>query len=112
MHLDIVYKAFVGVLAALVIIGSGLGVTTAFSQSVAADNYMESVSKAILESNYSTTVIDACVDEAQTYGYTLEVYVYPAAKAGMKSYAEVKLTYYFEIPLFGIRQEKIQNKII
>ena len=112
MHLDIVYKAFVGVLAALVIIGSGLGVTTAFSQSVAADNYVEAVSKTIVESNYNTTVIDNCIDEAQTYGYTLEVTVYPSAKVGMKSYAEVKLTYYFEIPLFGIRQEKVQIKTI
>lgn len=112
MHLDIVYKAFVGVMAALVIVGSGLGVTTAFSQSVAADNYMESVSKAIVESNYNTKVIDKCVEEAQLHGYTLVVNVYPAVKAGMKSYAEVRFTYYFEIPLFGIRQEKNQNKII
>lgn len=112
MHLDIVYKAFVGVLSALVIIGSGLGVTTAFSQSVAADNYMESVSKAIVESNFNTNVINQCVTEAQTHGYTLVVNVHPASKAGVKSYAEVRFTYYFEIPLFGIRQQKIQNKII
>ena len=51
MHLDIVWKAFVGVLAAVVIIGSGLGVTMAFSHAVAADNYMESVSKKICEVN-------------------------------------------------------------
>lgn len=112
MHLDIVYKAFVGVLVAIVIIGSGLGVTTAFSQSVAADNYMEAVSKTILESNYNTTVINQCINEAQGHGYTLMVNVYPSAKAGMKSYAEVSFTYYFEIPLFGIKQQKIQTKII
>lgn len=112
MHFDIVFKAFVAVLAALVIIGCGVGVTTGFSQSVAADNYMESVSKIIVESNYNEDVIDALVREAGENGYVLDVTVQAASKAGVKSYATVTLTYYFEIKLFGIRQEKIQTKII
>lgn len=112
MHLDIVYKAFVGVLAAIVIIGSGLGVTTGFSQAVAADNYMESVSKVIVESNYNQTIIDKCIQEASENGYTLEVELQPAAKAGVKTYAEIRLTYYFEIQLFHIRQQKVQTKIV
>lgn len=112
MHLDIVFKTFVGVLAAIVIIGSGLGVTTGFSQAVAADNYMEAVSKVIVESNFNQTVIDMCKQEAAENGYVLEVITSPAAKAGVKTYAEVELTYYFEIKLFNIRQEKIQKKII
>ena len=61
MNLDIVFKAFVGVLAAVIIIGSGLGVTAGFSQTVAADNYMESVAKTIVESNYSPAVISSCI---------------------------------------------------
>ena len=112
MHLDIAFKTFVGVLAAIVIIGSGLGVITGFSKAVAADNYMESVSKVIVESNYSETVIDQCKLDAAENGYVLEVNVEHAAKAGVKSYAEIELTYYFEIRLFNIRQEKIQKKII
>jgi len=112
MHLEIVYKAFVGVLAVTVIIGSGLGVTTGFSQAVAADNYMESVSKAIVESNYSEAVIDLCQEEATSNGYILEIDVERASKAGVKSYAKVKFTYYFEIPLFGIKQQKVQTKIL
>ena len=112
MHLDIAFKTFVAVLAAIVIIGSGLGVTTGFSQAVAADNYMEAVSKVIVESNFSQTVIDQCKQDATENGYVLEVTVSDASKAGVKSYAEVKLTYYFEIALFNIRQEKIQKKII
>lgn len=112
MHLDIVYKAFVGVLAAVVIIGSGLGVTSGFVQAVAADNYMESISKVIVESNFNETVIDKCQKEAEGNGYTLEVDVERALKAGVKSYAKVQLTYYFEIPLFGIKQQKVQTKIL
>lgn len=112
MHLDIVFKAFVGMLAALVIVGCGVGVTTGFSQSVAADNYMESVSKIIVESNYNENVIAACMDEAEENGYILEVEVQAASKAGVKTYAKVTLTYYFEIRLFGIKQQKIQTKII
>ena len=112
MHLDIVFKAFVGILAAVVIIGSGLGVVSAFSQAVAADNYMETVSKVIVESNYNESVINKCRTEAASNGYTLVVNVSLSGKAGVKSYATVKLTYYFEIPLFGIRQEKTQIKTI
>ncbi len=112
MHLDIAFKTFVGLLSAIVIIGSGLGVTTGFSRAVAADNYMESVSKIILESNFSPTVIEQCKQEAIDNGYELEVNIKDAIKEGVKSYAEVELTYYFEIALFNIRQEKIQKKII
>ena len=112
MHLDIVWKAFVGVLAAVVIIGSGLGVTTAFSQAVAADNYMESVSKVIMESNYNAKVIDACVQEAEANGYVLDVRVQNASKVGVKQYAQISLTYYFEIQLLGLKQEKVQIKIV
>lgn len=112
MHLDMVFKAFVGMLAAVVIIGSGLGVVGGFSQAVAADNYMETVSKVIIESNYSEDVINNCMDEAAQNGYALQVDVVRSVKAGVKSYATVRLSYYFEIPLFGIRQEKIQIKLI
>lgn len=112
MHFDIVFKAFVGVLVAIVIIGSGIGVTTAFSQNVAADNYMEAVSKVIVESNYNRNVIEDCIREAKNNGYSLDVHVQPASKAGVKHYAQIRFTYYFEIPLFGLKQEKVQIKII
>lgn len=112
MHLDIVFKAFVGILVAVVMIGSGLGVISAFSQAVAVDNYMETVAKVITESNFNQTVIDNCMSEASSNGYNLVVHVTPAAKAGVKSVATVKLTYYFEIPIFGIRQKKVQIKTI
>lgn len=112
MHLDMVFKAFVGILAAVVIIGSGLGVVSGFSQAVTADNYLESVSKVIVESNYHADVISNCMDEAALNGYTLQVDVTRSAKAGVRSYATIQLTYYFEIPLFGIREEKMQIKLI
>ena len=112
MHLDIAFKAFVGVLAAVIIIGSGLGVTTGFSQTVAADNYMESVSKVIVESNYNTEVIGKCIQEAADNGYVLEVDIQGATKPGVKNYAKITLTYYFEIQLFGLKQQKIQTKLV
>ena len=112
MHLDIAFKAFIGVLSAVIIIGSGLGVTTGFSQTVAADNYMEAVSKVIVESNYSPSVINQCIQEAAENDYVLTVELQDAIKAGVKNYAKITLTYYFEIRLFGLRQQKIQIKII
>ena len=112
MHLDMVFKAFVGILAAVVIIGSGLGVVSGFSQAVAADNYLESVAKVILESNYNSSVIASCIEEANVNGYHLQVDVARSVKAGARSYATITLKYYFEIALFGIKQEKVQMKII
>lgn len=112
MHLDIIFKSFVAILASIVIIGSGLGVTTGFSRAVAADNYMGSVAKVIVESNYNSNVIDSLKQEAAENGYTLEVTVQPATKAGVKTYAKIKLIYYFEIKLFHIKQQKVQMKIV
>ena len=112
MHLDMVFKAFVGILAAVVIIGSGLGVVSGFSQAVAADNYLETMAKVIIESNYNPLVINSCINEATANGYFLDVDVVRSTRAGIRSYATIKLKYYFEIALFGIKQEKIQTKII
>lgn len=112
MHLDIVFKTFVAILASVVIMGSGLGVTTGFSQAVASDNYMEAVSKVIVESNFNANVIEKCKQQASENGYVLEVTVQEATKAGVKSYAQITLTYYFEIKLFNIKQQKVQTKIV
>ena len=112
MHLDIAFKTFVGLFAAIVMIGSGLGVITGFSKAVAAENYMESISKVIVESNFNTMVIDKCEIDATKRGYILEVNVKEMEKLGVKKSAELKLNYYFEIPLFGIKQEKVQWKVL
>ena len=112
MHLDMIFKAFVGILVAVVIIGSGLGVINAFSQNVAVDNYMETVAKVIIESNYNQNVINSCISEAASNGYILMVTVDGSERVGVRNYATIKLTYYFEIPLFGIRQKKIQIKTV
>ena len=112
MHLDIAFKGFIGVLIAVIIIGSGLGVTTGFAQAVAADNYMESVSKVIVESNFNPNVISQCMEEAAENEYVLDVELQEATKAGVKTYGKITLTYYFEIKLFGLRQQKVQSKIV
>lgn len=112
MHLDMAFKAFIGIMVAVILIGSGLGVIGGFSQVVVADNYLETVSKVIVESNYNVDVITKCTNEAKLNGYVLQVEVVRSVKAGVKSYATIQLTYYFEIPLFGIKQKKTQIKII
>ena len=111
MHLDIIFKTFVGVLVAVMITSTGLAVITGFSKSVAANNYMESVSKVIVESNYAPNVINACIMEATDNGYSLDVKVERARKAGVKVYAEIALSYCFEIKLLGIKQNRILKKI-
>ena len=112
MHLDIVFKAFVGMFAAIIIVGCGLGVVNGFSQSIAVDNYFEAVSKVIVESNFNAHVIESCKQDALDNGFELMVEVYQASKAGVKTYARIELKYDFEISLFGLKQEKIQVKIV
>lgn len=110
--MDVLYKVFIGVLGAVVLVGCGLGVTSGFASAVASDNYMESVAKVIVDSNYNENVIETCKAEALENGYVLTVNVQGSNKNGVKKCAEIELKYYFEIKLFGIKEEKVQKKVI
>lgn len=110
--MDIVYKVTVAVLCAVVLASGGYALMMSHSNDIAANNYFETVTQTIVESDYNDDVIAMCIDEAKSYGFTLEVYVHGNKMHGTNKYAEITLTYTSEIKLFGVSVGKTKQKII
>lgn len=110
--METVFKGFLTVIIAVIIAGSGLAVTAGFAAASASNDYIESVSKIIVESNYNETVIASCMKEAKDNDHELTVTVLGGTKPGSKRYARIELKYNFEIRLLGIKQEKERLKIV
>ena len=107
-----VFKAFIVVLSSLFMVVSGFSVAVGFGDSIAANNYMESVSNLIIESYYNDEVIEACVQDAAVHGYELSVSVEGKNKPGTARYMRIELTYDFELKLFGYSQKKSLTKVL
>lgn len=110
--MSVVFKAFIAILSALMIVVSGFCVTQGFSASVAANNYMEQVSLLIVESYYNDAVITECIEDASEKGYTLSVTVEGETKPGCAKYMKIRMTYDFELKLFGYKQAKSIMKVL
>ena len=76
------------------------------------DYYFDSVTEAIVESNYNQDAIDECCAEALANGYVLEVTAYGGDVPGAQKYAEFVLRYNFEIRLIGLNLPKIKEKVL
>lgn len=88
-----------------------IAVSNASMTVAAAKEYKADVIAEIENSNFNPNVIAACIAQAQTAGYELQVLnsVYDA-EHDIQS-AEVILTYSYEIPLFGIAETKTTRGI-
>lgn len=110
--MDIIYKVLVTILSTIVLLAGGYAITMNISNDIAVNNYFETVTQTIIESDYNQTVIDQCIDDAASNGYELTVEVYGADTFGVKKYADIKITYVSEIKLFGISSTKVKQKVI
>ena len=110
--MDVIGKVLVACIGAILLVMSGVSVTMGNTDETAANQYLESVSKVVLESNYNTDVIEACKEEAADNGYTLEVVVYGSSTPGKAQYANVTLTYTYSLKLFGYETTKTVGKIL
>lgn len=110
--MDIVYKVTVAVLCAVILAAGGYALLMSHSEDIAVNNYFESVTQTIIESDYSDDVIRACMDEAKTHGFDLTVDVHGNQVHGINKYAEITMKYTSEIKLFGVSVEKTKQKII
>ena len=97
---------------AVILLVSGIAVSLGFADAEASNNYIDSVSMVIMESNYNQEVIDACKTEASENGYELIVVVEGDDKPGHKRYAQVTLKYDFKLGFFKISREKTRTKIV
>lgn len=110
--MDAVFKMAIGAISAIVLLVSGIAVTLGFVDAEASNNYIDSVSKVIAESNFSDEVINECIDEAARNGYELTVAVEGSSRPGSYKYAKLVLKYDFELGFFKIEREKTRSKII
>lgn len=107
-----ILKSVIAIFLIIIIAASGVGVVSANNESIAAGEYLEEVAIVISESNYSTSVIQECIEEAVQNGYTLTVDMTGAGEPGMKRYAEVTLAYSYDMKLFGVSDAKVKKKIV
>ncbi len=99
--------------AVIVLIASlGISIISANGDITAAGNYMQQAIAVISESNYSEEVISQCEKEAEQNGYVLEVEVYKSTVYAERRYAMVRMRYPYRIPVLGILQWKVKEKII
>lgn len=110
--MDVIGKVLVGCIAAILLVMSGASVTMGNTDEVAANQYIDSVAKIIVESNYNSEIIADCIDKAEESGYTLSVQVHGTVAPGVKQYAEIELIYSYSLKLFGFSKDKTISKIV
>lgn len=110
--MDIIYKVLAGVISALVLMFGGYAIIIALSTEISVNNYFETVTQTIVESDYNEDVIATCIENADSYGYELSVEVHGTDVYGVKKYADIRLKYTSELRLFGISIDKEKQKVI
>lgn len=110
--MDIVYKVFISIFSIIILFVVGFSIVLSCTGEAQVNNYFESVSKVIMESNFNDDVIDMCKEEAADKGHELIVDVYGSGNAGSSKYAEVTLKYKYSIKLFNISLDMTKRKVI
>lgn len=110
--MDIVFKTVAALLSAMVIFAGGTALAVSNAAESDTNNYFESVSECITESNYSDRVIRSLKEDAREKGHSLEVTVYEKGIAGEKKYADIRLDYTYRVDLFGISIPKTKQKVV
>lgn len=109
-----VVKSFLGIFFLLVLIFTGVGIISAQINVSAALDYKSAVVTQLENSNYSPTVMNACIQQAADSGYVLEIRTFVKGKS-MQVYtspnvtdtsdvtmAEVILNYPYKIPFLQV----------
>ena len=110
--MEMIYKMMILVVLVIFLVSGGFAVSNTCIDIVSANNYLEEISRVILESNYNPEVIDACCDEALEKGYQLSVLVQGNNRPGVLNYAKITFVYKYEIKMFGVSIEKQKEKIL
>lgn len=107
-----IIKTIVAGLSAVFILVTALCVPLTSMDVANSGYYFDSVTKVIAESNYKESVIEECKKEAGENNYVLDVTVYGGTVPGEQRYAEFTLTYDFEVPLVGVKLQKVRQKVM
>ena len=111
MGLGEVWEKILDFFLIILIVACFFSVIGANNSAVTANNYLNSVGETISNSNLNTKTIDKMKDEAKNNGYELDVTLYNSEVYGSR-YAELKLTYKYEIPILKVDTTHYKTKTI
>jgi hypothetical protein len=81
-----------------------LSVNKASAETAAAKEYKADVIAELENSDFNPVVMQACINQAQTNGYELEIKNCQYDENNMISCAQVVLTYTYKIPIIALEQ--------
>lgn len=110
--MDIIYKVLITILSIIILLSTGLSLTLNIADEIETNQYFASVSETLVDSHYSPFVIQQLTEEAAEKDYELSIEVYGSTLPGSYKYAQVTLTYEFHLDMFGIRFNRVKQKII
>ena len=98
--MDTIFKAFIGVFFSFLVTFLGVGVLSAAMDAQGAYRFLEDCGRRLEASNLSDEVAEACMDDAASRGYVLEVSAYGEGDR----YGRATLTYEINVPILGMSQ--------
>lgn len=110
--MDIVFKVCGTILSVMILFVTGLAFSISNAAEINTNNYFESVSRTVIESNYNDTIIDTLIEDAADQGHTLTIDVYGLGRTGEKKYADIRLKYKYTVDLFDISLERTKQKVL
>lgn len=106
-----IIESFTAILFISLFAFASIAIITAVSDTVVAKDYKANIISEIENSNFNDEVINACVSQAQSSGYELQVTKTTYDPNNDINTAEIVLSYKYEIPLFGISVTKTTRGI-
>lgn len=110
--MDIVFKVCATVLSVMILFATGLSFSVSNAAEINTNNYFESISRTVIESNYNDTVINTLIEDATEKGHVLLIDVYGLGRVGEKKYADIRLKYKYKVELFDISIERTKQKVL
>lgn len=113
--MDMIYKAILTIIMVVFVAATGSSIATTQQTLNNVNSYFDDVTTTIAESHYSEQVINDCIAEAATNGYTLTVNVIEDTSAngpGKMLYAKAEMQYKYQINILGVSETKTKHKII
>lgn len=110
--MDIIYKVLITILSIIILLSTGLSLTLSVADEIETNQYFASVTETLVDSHYSQAVIEDLITEASEKDYELSIKVYGSTLPGSYKYAQVTLTYEFHLDMFGVRFNRIKQKIV
>ena len=103
--METVVKSFIGIFFTLLLVAIGVGVISSSICSRNADSFTADCISKILSSNYSSSVIDGCKQDAADENYELTVDLYSPEGGNTVRYGQATLKYTYSIGILNISQD-------